>query len=82
MELIALNGTDDADTINKYVKANSFTFLIGMKGKGDNYDAALQYRVLAYPTNYILDSSGKVVFRTVNFDEKGIRAALEKLDVK
>jgi hypothetical protein len=68
--------------INKYVKDNNFTFLIGMKGKGDNYDAALQYRVEAYPTNYVLDSSGKIIFRSVGFDEEGIRAALKKLDVK
>ncbi len=64
------------------MKENNFTFLIGMKGKGDNYDAALQYRVQAYPTNYILDSSGKVIFRSVGFDEAGIRKALEKLDIK
>ena len=68
--------------INKYVKENNFTFLIGMKGKGDNYDAALQYRVEAYPTNYVLDGNGKIVFRSVGFDEAGIRAALQKLDVK
>lgn len=53
-----------------------------MKGKGDNYDASLQYRVEAYPTNYVLDSSGKVVFRSVGFDEDGIRKALAKLEVK
>ncbi len=82
LELVALNGTDSADVINKYIKANNFTFLIGMKGKGDNYDAALQYRVQLYPTNYVLDSDGKVVFRSVDFDEAGIRAALEKLSVK
>ncbi len=68
--------------IKKYVKANNFTFLIGMKGMGDNYDAALQYRVQAYPTNYVLDGSGKIIFRSVGFDEAGIRKALEKLNIK
>ena len=53
-----------------------------MKSKGDNYDAALQYRVQAYPTNYVLDGSGGVIFRSVGFDEAGIRKALEQLDVK
>lgn len=82
MELVALNGSDSADVIKKYVKENNFTFLIGMKGMGDNYDASTQYRVEAYPTNYLLDSTGKIVFRTVGFDEEAIRAALKKLDVK
>ena len=77
-----MNGQDSAETINKYVNENHFSFLIGMPGKGQNYDAATQYRVEAYPTNYVLDSNGKVVFRTVSFDEEGIRAALGKLGVK
>ena len=53
-----------------------------MKGKSDTYDAALQYRVEAYPTNYILDNEGKVIFRSVGFSEEAIRAALKKLGVQ
>jgi hypothetical protein len=38
--------------------------------------------VQAYPTNYVLDLEGKVVWRGVGFNEAEIRAALEKLGVK
>ena len=41
-----------------------------------------KYGVKGYPSNYLLDSNGKIVFRSVGFDEEGIRAALAKLGVK
>ena len=39
------------------------------------------YGVQAYPTNYVVDSKGKVVFRCVGFDEEGIKKALAQLGV-
>ena len=84
MELVAINSGDPRQTIKKYVDDNKFSFLIGMdseQGKKD-YGIAGKFGVQAYPTNYVLDSKGKVVFRTVGFDEEGIRAALAKLGVK
>lgn len=41
-----------------------------------------KYGIKGYPSNYILDSTGKIVFRSVGFDEAAIRAALTKLGVK
>ena len=41
-----------------------------------------KYGVQAFPTNYLLDSSGKIVFRSVGFDEAGIRKALATLGVQ
>jgi hypothetical protein len=75
---------DDADTINKYVTENKFTFTIGMaeKKEGGIYDVAEKYGVMAYPTNYLVDADGKVVWRSVGFDEAGMRKALEKIGLK
>ncbi len=55
-----------------------------MGGPRNTKDYAVfeDYGVMAYPTNYVLDSEGKVVYRSLGFDEKAIRAALEKLGVK
>lgn len=84
MELIAVNNGDPKDRINQYVKDGSFTFPIAMGGPRNSKDYAVfeNYGVQAYPTNYVLDSKGKVVYRDLGFDEKAIRAALEKLGVK
>lgn len=75
-----MNQGDDKETINKYVKENSFTYKIGMPPKG--YGIFNDYGVLAYPTNYLVDSKGNVVFRSVGFDEEGIKKALAALGVK
>ena len=78
--MIAVNQGDPKETINKYVKENSFTFKIGMPPQG--YGIFNDYGVQAYPTNYVIDSKGKVVFRCVGFDEEGIKKALAGLGVK
>ena len=75
--MIAINNGDSKDVINNYVKENEFTFRVGMPPKG--YGIFNDYGVQAYPTNYVVDGNGKVVFRCVGFDEKGIKAALNKL---
>ncbi len=41
-----------------------------------------RYGVQAYPTNYIVGADGTVVYRSVGFDEAGLRAALAKLGVR
>jgi len=86
LELIAINSGDPEETINKYAKESGFTFKIGMGEKpasdGKNYQVPTLYGVQAYPTNYVLDGEGKVIFRSVGFNEEGLRGALEKLGVK
>lgn len=63
---------------------NKFTFKIGLTGKkvGAAYDIAEKYGVQAYPTNYLLDANGKVLYRATGFDEAGLRAALKKAGVE
>ena len=80
LDLIAVNSGDSKETIDKYVRENKFTFKIGMPPQG--YGIFNDYGVQAYPTNYIIDSKGTVVFRCVGFDEEGIKKALERLGVK
>lgn len=81
--IIALNGSDDKETISKYIKEKSFTFQIGMKEGGSaKYNVDEQYGVQAYPTNYLVGADGKILFRSVGFDESGIRAALAKIGIK
>ena len=76
---------DEASTINKYVADNKFTFQVGMAPKkeaGGTYDVAEKYGVMAYPTNYLVGTDGKILWRAVGFDEEGLRKALEKAGIK
>ena len=43
---------------------------------GKDHGVAKKYKVTAYPTNYIVDSKGKIVWRGVGFDESALRGAL------
>lgn len=82
LELIAVNSGDSADTINKYAAANKFTFKIVMGGSGPQYAVGKAYGVQAYPTNYLLDANGKIVWRGVGFNENALRGAIDKLGLK
>jgi len=75
---------DSKEIIRKYVDENKFTFKVGLTGQkvGAAYDIAGKYGVQAYPTNYLLDSTGKVLWRAVGFDEAELRSALSKAGVK
>ena len=81
-----MNSGDPADRIQQYFAENKFTFKTVMGGKpskdGKSYEVFNLFGVQAYPTNYIVDSEGKVVYRDVGFNEQAIRSALEKLGVK
>ena len=84
MGLIAVNGSDSNEVINKYVEENKFTFTVGMadQKEGGVYDVAERYGVSAYPTNYLVDSAGNVIWRGIGFNEEAIRKALAKAGVK
>ncbi|MBM3459966.1 MAG: TlpA family protein disulfide reductase [Armatimonadetes bacterium] len=84
LEILAVNGFDKQDVIEKYIKDNSFTFPVILAGDGQSqqYALATAYGVEAYPTNYLIDAEGKVVFRSVGFSEAGLKAALAKLGIK
>lgn len=89
LEVVAVNTGDAAEVINRYLNAGSFTFRVAMgakpAGDGKNYEAMKQYRVRTYPTNYLIDSEGKIAYRGIGFgpaNEQKLRDALAKLGVK
>lgn len=53
-----------------------------MGGSGEQYTLGKAYGVQAYPTNYLVDSDGKVAWRGVGFNEPELREALAKLGVE
>ncbi|MGC4047646.1 MAG: TlpA disulfide reductase family protein [Armatimonas sp.] len=73
--IVGVNQGDDDKSITGFLKERKITFPI-VKGVDDTF---AQYGIQAFPTNYLLDSTGKVVYRSVGFDEAGLKAALKQL---
>jgi hypothetical protein len=79
-----VNRGDAPERIRQYMSENGFRFpvLLGRSADGRTSDVFGRYGVRAFPTNYLLDASGNVVFRSVGFDEAGLRSALAGLGLK
>lgn len=84
--VMAVNFGDSQEAIRKFV-GNKFTFPIAM-GKGDNNAANPifgVYHVSSYPTSYLIDSDGKIVWRGVGFGpdwKREVPAALARLGLQ
>lgn len=81
LQIVAVNYGDSAQIIQKYVKQGKFTFPIVLNGAGKT-DVAAKFGVQAYPTNIVVDRSGKVRAALVGFDEAKLKTVLAKLGVK
>ncbi len=82
--VVSVNSGDSAKTVSQYLKTGGFTFpvVLGGEAAGDGKDVFGKYRVEAFPTNYLVDSRGRVVYASTGFDQAGLKRALAKLGVK
>lgn len=76
--LVGVNQGDDSKAITRYLKKAQLTFPVVKALPG----TIRAYGVQAFPTNYLLDARGKVLYRSVGFDEAKLRAALAKAGLK
>ncbi|WP_394794823.1 redoxin family protein [Armatimonas sp.] len=76
--LVAIDQGDDNKTITNYFAKAKLTFPV-VKGVPGTFRA---YGVQAFPTNYLVDAKGKIIYRSVGFDEAGMKKALAKLGLK
>jgi hypothetical protein len=89
--VIAVSATGDRpDTVNEYLRQNGFTFpaaVGGIQGAPwtvlgiNDFSIVDHYGVSTFPTNLILDRTGKILARIEGFDEAAIRAALKDAGV-
>ena len=80
LRVITVNEGDPADLITKFLKEKSYSFQVGMNGKGA--DVVKQYGVKAFPTNYLISPEGKIVARFTGFKESEIRKELAKAGIQ
>jgi hypothetical protein len=81
--VIAVDSDDDRETIARYVKSCGWTFPIalGSQARG-GFEIPKAYRVDLFPTNFLIDAEGKIVYRCIGWDEPGLLAALAKLGIR
>ena len=75
-----MNVADKADVIRKYRKEAKLTFPLAIDRQGDK-SVATAYGVEACPTNYLVGADGKILYRSLGFDEASLRAALKRAGV-
>jgi peroxiredoxin len=79
-EIISINVSDNAPTVRQAIRENGWTFRFAL----DDGRTSAAYGVESTPTNYLLDSKGRIVWRANGFDGDGhtLNAELAKLGFK
>ena len=76
--IVAINNMDDAAEIRSYIREARLTFPIVL-GDSEPPGVVGTYKIETYPSTYLLNGEGKVVYRSVGLDEAGLRRALSAL---
>jgi peroxiredoxin/outer membrane lipoprotein-sorting protein len=80
--IVAIDKGDPPAAVRSYVQATGLTYPIVLGGELTASSVFARYRVTEFPSTYLLDADGKVVYRAVGEDIAGLRKALEKLGLK
>ena len=78
LALVAINKVDDAAEIKTYIRETAVLFPIAM-GERDVPGVLGNYHVEAYPSTYLLNAEGKIVYRSVGVHEAELLQALKEL---
>lgn len=77
--VVGVDVFEPAATVKKFAKDHKVTYPLLVDAKSA---LSKQYGVVACPTNYVLDASGKIIARSVGFDEAAMMKELKKLGVE
>lgn len=76
--IVGINNIDDATDIRTYVRQTRITFPMVM-GEREPPGVLSNYRIETFPSTYLLNGEGKIVYKSVGLDEAGLRRALSAL---
>lgn len=88
LEVVAIDMGDSRDEIGKVIAKDHLTFPVAVGGQppeGDPANVFARYGVQLYPTNFLLNADGQIVWHSAGFEGDGLpelRAELAKLGVK
>lgn len=78
--IIAINNIDKAADIESYRRESGITFPMVLAEREPSVLGA--YRIETYPSTYVLNADGKIVYRAVGVDEPGLLRILRELGLR
>ena len=81
LEIVAINMGDSPAPVADYVRQEHLAFAVLMGGKDDEKSVFRDYQVATYPTTYLFNSEGKLVYRATGFNLDPILKVLTSLGV-
>jgi peroxiredoxin len=87
LEVVAIDMGDDAAAVRSYAQKFGLAHPVLLGGKASDAPDNLfkQYHVSGYPTTYLIDASGAIVWQSLGYEGEGLpklRAELEKMGMK
>lgn len=74
VEIISINSYDSKEDVNWFYKKYKIDYTVLLNGKG----VAAKYGVNAFPTFFIIDKTGKIIYSKAGFNES-VQAEVEKV---
>jgi len=76
-EIVAVEGKRDTERATKFIEKNGLTYTMLENAEEDAEVARTIFKVLYYPSSFLIDRDGKVMFFHLGF-EKGDEVHLEE----
>jgi len=76
--IVAIDKSDSATAIAKYAQRAHLTFPLVMGGEERRGSIFQRYHVSAFPTSYLIDAKGRIVWRSLGPNSEDLRAELIK----
>ena len=67
-EIIAVDGKRDTERATAFIEENGLTYTMLENAEGDDDVVGNLYKVRAYPSSFLIDRDGKVMYFHLGFD--------------
>lgn len=82
LQMIAIDKGDDAQSVQSYLKRSGLTMPTALGGEQNAHSVFDTFKVQGFPTTYLIDPAGKVIFRAATPDIPELQRQLEKFGFK
>jgi peroxiredoxin len=68
-EIVAVEGKRDTERARKFIAEQGLSYTLVEDGEGEAEVASSLYKVRAYPSSYLIDREGRVMYFHLGFEE-------------